>query len=464
MAGKKEEEKKFDEDDDIIVGSRVILMDNRTGYIRFVGPVHFKAGIAYGVQLDKAFVGENDGSVQSWRYFDAEGMRGLFTDRRKLRLGSDPDDTEDNVSRTSISEEEDPFQLISEPPDEDPADDRENRGKVAALQAELLDEKHDPEEEDHDVTVFYCLRGLPYDEIRKVPEEEFQKAIANNLPMDVDPNKLELTFEDLADDHTEMKVHYADTMPAPQADDMQWSMLDPIHVRHFNETLSKKDDTDLVICEYTYLERRHKDGCCTWVKPLLACVCCWLVLLTIILLLLWLESRKLRGGIDDLDGGMILAAEPAASNETLSCANFDYCDQIQQDKDDIEDLKNQVEGDNGDIKQDTDDIGAIKAGMAIGNGKKVLGVTDLKFVKQKLGGDGKGIVRCPSEDYELVSCWVFLDVPDDQYRFYEVYTDPDPAGYPDCSCYCTHIDKGESACKGECRVQCAQYGITTVPN
>jgi len=32
--------------------------------------------------------------------------------------------------------------------------------------------------------------------------------------------------------------------------------------------------------------------------------------------------------------------------------------------------------------------------------------------------------------------------------------------YPDCSCYCTHIDKGESACKGECRIQCATYGVT----
>jgi len=52
---------------------------------------------------------------------------------------------------------------------------------------------------------------------------------------------------------------YEDKMPADQADDMQWSMLDPIHVRHFNEQLSKKDDTDLIVCEYTYLERRHSN-------------------------------------------------------------------------------------------------------------------------------------------------------------------------------------------------------------
>ena len=57
------------------------------------------------------------------------------------------------------------------------------------------------------MAVFYLLRGLPFDEIKKVPEEEFQNAIADNLPMDVDPNKIELTFEDLGDDKTEMKAY-----------------------------------------------------------------------------------------------------------------------------------------------------------------------------------------------------------------------------------------------------------------
>lgn len=467
---------KLEDDDEIIDGSRIILPDNRTGVVKFVGPVHFMAGIAYGVKLDKKYVGDNDGSVQSWKYFDAEGQRGLFVERAKLRLGDDPHSIDDSVPPTeddsyelerglelpeeySVQPSEEEEFTGEETHDEDPKKDRENRGKVAALKAELPEEVHDPEEDDHDVAVFYLLRGLPYDEIKKVPEEEFQNAIADNLPMDVDPNKIELTFEDLGDDKTEMKAYYDDKMPAEKADDMQWSMLDPIHVRHFNEQLSKKDDTDLIVCEYTYLERRHQDSCCTWVKPCLACVCCWLVLLTIFLLLLWLEAKKLRGNVDDFEPAMAFMAE-APGNETLVCTDFDYCEQIQQDKDDIAGLKDQVADDKGKIQDDTDDIDQIKAGMAIGNGKKVFGVTSLKVEKKRFGGNGNAVVRCPSEDYELVSCWVYLDVPEDQYRFFEFYTDPDPKGYPDCSCYCTHIDKGESACKGECRVQCATYGVT----
>jgi len=462
MAGA-ESQYALEDNEEIIKGSRIILPDNRTGVVQFVGPVHFMAGIAYGIQLDKQYVGDNDGTVQSWRYFDAQGQRGLFVDRAKLRLGDEPESIDDSVPPTDDEETElEPEPYSVQPSEEEPETDnfqpgqaRENRGKVAALKAELQDEVHDPEEEEHDVFVFYLLRGLPFDEIKKVPEEDFQNAIANNLPMDIDPNKLELTFEDLGDDKTEMKAFYDEPMPAEKADDIQWSMLDPIHVRHFNEELAQKDNTDLINCQYTYLERRHQDTCCTWVKPCIACVCCWLVLLTLFLLLLWLEAKKLRKDIDKRGGQEMLVA----TNETFACPDFNYCDQIQQDKDDIDDMQNKVGDDKAQIMKDIAAIAALKAGMAIANGKKVFGVTEIKVEKKRLS-NGKAVVRCPSEDFELVSCWVYLDVPEDQYRYFEMYTDPDPKGFPDCSCYCSHIDKGESACKGECRVQCATYGIT----
>ena len=102
------------------------------------------------------------------------------------------------------------------------------------------------------------MKGLPHEEIAKIPKSRLRNAIVKALPDDlkdkIDAQQLKIQFEEL-DDYTEMKVT-TDAKDPEQADDLKWTMLDPIHVRKFNEELKNDQETDLMACEYTYLDRR----------------------------------------------------------------------------------------------------------------------------------------------------------------------------------------------------------------
>ena len=106
--------------------------------------------------------------------------------------------------------------------------------------------------------VNYALKGLPHEEIVEIPKSRLRNAIVKALPDDlkdkIDAKQLKIQFEEL-DDYTEMKVT-TDAKDPEQADDLKWTMLDPIHVRKFNEELKNDQETDLMACEYTYLDRR----------------------------------------------------------------------------------------------------------------------------------------------------------------------------------------------------------------
>jgi len=86
-------------------------------------------------------------------------------------------------------------------------------------------------------------------------------------------------------------------------------------------------------------------------------------------------------------------------------------------------------------------------------------VTDLVIQKQSIDSTGSALVQCPDHDYELIGCWVYIGDAD-QWDAFIMYDDLDPKGYPDCSCYCQHIENSYSCSQvgGECRAQCAKFG------
>jgi len=450
----------------ITVGCRVTLEDKRTGVVRFIGPVHFRPGVIAGVELDDPHVGTSDGSVNGWRYFDAPDQKAVFVKKAELividddRRGSEsismqsdygftprgddiqmdpiqktgntgtrfaePSESFDNGKRGPYAdgpmdtgynwEDEEPVRKPSRPEprmsdvdmhddgkgDEDDKYARWKRGMAAALEHELLDYKSDPD--DTGVCVNYALKGLPHEEIAKIPKSRLRNAICKALPPDlrdkIDPKQLKITFEEL-DDYTEMKVQ-TDAKDPEQADDLKWTMLDPVHVRKFNEELKNDQETDLMNCEYTYLERRE-DGCCRWVKPCIACICCWLLLLTLLLGLLFSRLTALSSDVDEL------------KNQPVVVGGADWSD--------------------------------LKVGM-----------TDIQIVKTAIDTTGSALTQCPDEDWELINCWVYLP---NHWWMFQTYVDPDPSAFPDCSCYCQHKDDSYGCNKigAECRAQCGKFGV-----
>jgi len=434
----------------ITVGCRVTLEDKRTGVVRFIGPVHFRPGVIAGIELDDPHVGTSDGSVNGWRYFDAPDQKAVFVKKAELIViddgGDHPspspsmdfgpmtpmgnDDIEmdntapkngntdhfgdpseqsinffDNAKRAPVAPEGGGPMNNMKGDDRGDDDDkyaRWKRGMAAALEHELLDYKSDPN--DTGVCVNYALKGLPHEEIAKIPKSRLRNAIVKALPDDlkdkIDAKQLKIQFEEL-DDYTEMKVT-TDAKDPEQADDLKWTMLDPIHVRKFNEELKNDQETDLMACEYTYLDRRE-DGCCRWVKPCIACICCWLLLLTLLLGLLFSRLTKLSEDVDDLK------SQPVVVGGT--------------------------------------DWGNLKVGM-----------TDLQVLKTPIDTTGSALTQCPDEDWELINCWVYLP---NHWWMFTTYVDPDPNAFPDCSCYCQHKDDSYGCQKigAECRVQCARFGI-----
>ena len=67
----------------VIVSTNSI--QNKPGYVRFVGATKFAHGTWIGVELEQAF-GKNDGSLKGVRYFRCEDMKGTFVRADKLSL------------------------------------------------------------------------------------------------------------------------------------------------------------------------------------------------------------------------------------------------------------------------------------------------------------------------------------------------------------------------------------------
>jgi len=429
------------EEDYIVVGSRVVIVDDgRTGIVKFIGPVHFAPGVMCGIELDPQFVGTSNGTVNGWNYFDSPDDQAVFVKKVELEaIGSDyihsrrpseanaraaenlnketrhprqgvpletngrfPSMSGDNYNYEYSGGDDGPGAGDQGPIYENDKLGRKIRGMGNVLDDELLDFKSDPNETD--VCVYYALKGLSHDEISHLPKSRLRNAISKALPEDlrdeISPKDFRLSFEKM-DDYTEMKVETECKSPET-GDDLKWTMLDPRHVRRFNDNCKEDTEMDQMNCEYTYLERQ-KDNCCKWIKPCICCICCWLVLLTILTSMLFAAINALGRDVDDLQ-------------------------------------KNRSGG--GGIPGDLE-----------------MKVTDLVIQKQSIDSTGSALVQCPDHDYELIGCWVYIGDAD-QWDQFITYDDLDPKGYPDCSCYCQHIENSYSCSQvgGECRAQCARFG------
>lgn len=74
--------------DDLSVGSRVIVNNELSGTIRYVGSTSFQTGKWVGVELDEA-LGKNSGVVQGKRYFDCKNNHGVFTRPANIKMISE---------------------------------------------------------------------------------------------------------------------------------------------------------------------------------------------------------------------------------------------------------------------------------------------------------------------------------------------------------------------------------------
>ena len=57
-----------EDDREFIIGDRVLLKGNKKGLIHYIGPVHFKNTMMYGIELLNDF-NNHDGKVDDTRYF-----------------------------------------------------------------------------------------------------------------------------------------------------------------------------------------------------------------------------------------------------------------------------------------------------------------------------------------------------------------------------------------------------------
>lgn len=71
--------------DDLGIGSRVIVNNEHTGTVRYLGTTSFQTGKWVGVELDEK-VGKNSGVVQGKRYFDCKIDHGVFTRPTNVKL------------------------------------------------------------------------------------------------------------------------------------------------------------------------------------------------------------------------------------------------------------------------------------------------------------------------------------------------------------------------------------------
>ena len=86
----------------VSVGDKVyVKTKNCFGKIRFIGITHFKAGIQYGIELERA-CGKIDGTVKGRRYFKTNKNSATFVGYEKIKL-YDPNENNPNNYKTKRS-------------------------------------------------------------------------------------------------------------------------------------------------------------------------------------------------------------------------------------------------------------------------------------------------------------------------------------------------------------------------
>lgn len=91
-------------EEQLSIGQRVCVRGNKHGTIKYVGNTYFAKGLWCGVELDEA-VGENDGIINSIRYFTCKNNFGLFVPESEIFHKSNTPNMEQSHSSASVSKQ-----------------------------------------------------------------------------------------------------------------------------------------------------------------------------------------------------------------------------------------------------------------------------------------------------------------------------------------------------------------------
>jgi len=327
------------------------------------------------------------------------------------------------------------------------------RGMVAAIRH---DYDYDPNPNNTTVETYYALVGAPHEDLAKIRKSKYRKCLASSLPQDIDEKGMKIDFEDLGD-YTEMKVRYEANTPE-EADDLKWTMLDPVQVRKFNDQMADDPDVEVAIAKYAYLKRRDVSDCCTWVKPCIACICCWLLLLTLLLGMLFNKMYNLANDVEDLkeNGG--------GSGGVTRCNGEKICDILDRLGKREAGLEDEVKGIEGpgypgpgsgngapSVKGNADAVDDLKKKVAGGLG-------DIQYETQKtfFGNSDKQTAKCSGPSWQMMNCWVSLPgAGEAEWQYFTTQVDL-VENAPDCTCYCEHLADSTSCKKAsaQCNVRC----------
>ena len=67
------------------IGDHVNLKDDRSGFVRYIGPTAFSKDTLFGIELNEKYEGEHDGKVKGVKYFDCNiADKGIFASKSDI--------------------------------------------------------------------------------------------------------------------------------------------------------------------------------------------------------------------------------------------------------------------------------------------------------------------------------------------------------------------------------------------
>ncbi|KAJ6243844.1 ras guanine nucleotide exchange factor a [Anaeramoeba flamelloides] len=192
------------------IGDRVKVQEN-VGFIKYIGKTKLsEKAKMYGIEFEKE-VGENDGSIDSTRYFEGKSKSCVFVKRKKVKLlpnldtpisASSGSETNEKQSSSSSSTQE-------SPDTNNESDKDKGKEKEKEKDKEDEDEEGNKDEEDQEMKLLKQIEELLIDKDESVILEELERlnreidllAVERSSSM----NKITL-FEKSIEDYSSIKI------------------------------------------------------------------------------------------------------------------------------------------------------------------------------------------------------------------------------------------------------------------